>query len=218
VIDSVHTAARFFARALGVLFLALIATGEPHGIARAQALGGTAQTVPAPDDLAPAVRSALAPGGARVVSGATTLDLWWVALGAASWDAVQEGTLVGALRVTGPFADIRGKVVKPGVYTLRFGLQPQNGDHLGAAPNREFLLLCPAAADRDAKPLDFDGLVAIAKQTTGTSHPASLSLDPPTTKDQPLSSYATEENDLRGVVFEAGKLRFGLVLRGKIEP
>jgi hypothetical protein len=204
--------------ALAILCIGSIASGRLLTSAAAQSLTATAQTAPAPDDLAPEVKASLAPGGARVAVGGATLELWWVALTATTWDALQEGALVGALRVSGPFAEIRGKAVKPGVYTLRYGLQPQNGDHLGAAPNREFLLLCPAASDRDPKPLDFDGLVAIAKQTTGTSHPGSLSLDPPTATGAPLSSYTTEENDLRGIVFEAGKLRFGLVLQGKIEP
>ena len=53
-----------------------------------------------------------------------------------------EGSVVGGnARDRRLSSDIRGKVVKPGVYTLRYALQPQNGDHLGAAPNREFLLL-----------------------------------------------------------------------------
>ena len=61
------------------------------------------------------------------------------------WSNVENGTLVGAVRVTGPFKEIRGKVVAPGVYTLRYGQQPQNGDHLGISTFRDFLLLSPAS-------------------------------------------------------------------------
>ena len=61
------------------------------------------------------------------------------------------------MRVSGTFKEIRGKVVKPGVYTLRYGQQPQNGDHLGISPFREFLLISPAAIDKDPKVLGFDG-------------------------------------------------------------
>ena len=183
----------------------------------AQGLTATAQTVPLPDELQPAIKTAIgAAPGARVVMGSTTLELWWGAPKAAAWDALEEGAVIGAMRVTGAYRDIRGKVVKAGVYTLRYALQPQNGDHLGAAPNREFLLLSPAAVDADPKPLGFDGTVALAKQTTGTSHPASLSIDPPSSTDAPLTTYTTDP-ELKGVVFKAGSLIFGLILSGRIE-
>jgi len=198
--------------------LALCLLTPPVTVAVAQGPTATAQAVPLPDELQPAIKAAIGTGGggAKVVIGATTIELWWGAPAAASWDALEEGALVGAMRVTGAFREIRGKTVKPGVYTLRYGLQPQNGDHLGAAPNREFLLLSPAAVDPDAKPLGFDGTVALAKQTTGTSHPAALSIDPPSATDAPFTTYTTDP-DLKGVVFEVGKLKFGLILNGRIE-
>lgn len=186
----------------------------------AQSLAASAQTAPPPSELSPSITAALAAGGARVAIGDITVEFWWVKsiAGAApggGWSGVESGTLVGAVRVAGAFKEVRGKPVKPGVYTLRFGLQPQNGDHLGISPNREFLLLSPAASDSDAKMLGFDGVVAIAKQTTGTSHPASLSLDPPEAAGAPLSSLTTEMGHT-AVVFEAAGLKFGLILIGTI--
>jgi hypothetical protein len=141
--------------------------------------------------------------------------------GPVAWNQVAEGAIVGAVRVTGAFKEIRGKVVKPGVYTLRYALQPQNGDHLGASPFREYLLLSPAAADTDPNPLGFDGTVAISKQTIGTSHPAALSIDPPVSTSPVLTAY-TNEIDLKGVTFEVkttagATLKFGLILIGLIE-
>ncbi|OFW46942.1 MAG: hypothetical protein A3J29_09230 [Acidobacteria bacterium RIFCSPLOWO2_12_FULL_67_14b] len=156
------------------------------------------------------------------------MEIWW-ATGVAvtaegpGWSNVESGTLVGGMRVTGAFKEIRGKVVKPGVYTLRYGQQPQNGDHLGISPFREFLLLSPAAVDRDPEIPGFDGAVALAKQTIGTSHPASLSLDPP--EDAPGAVLSAYKNDSghAGVVFEvkqtgkgAATIRFGLILVGLI--
>ncbi len=140
------------------------------------------------------------------------------------WDNVESGTLIGAVRIAGGFKEIRGKPVKPGVYTLRYGLQPQNGDHLGISTFREFLLLSPAAVDQDPKTTDFDGAVALSKQTIGTSHPAALSLDPPVAPDPPLTTYANDQGH-KGVVFEVprsvsgkaiGPLRFGLIIIGLI--
>lgn len=185
-------------------------------------------TVSAPVELAPPIKTELQPSGAKVTLGDTTIEIWWangvaVTAPGPGWSNVESGTLVGAMRVTGAFKEIRGKVVKPGVYTLRFGQQPQNGDHLGISPFREFLLLSPAAVDRDPKALGFDGVVALSKQIIGTSHPASLSLDPP--EDAPgavLSAYKNESGH-DGIVFEvkqsgkgAGTTKFGLILLGLI--
>jgi hypothetical protein len=186
-------------------------------------LSATKLEAPAPDDLAAPIRSLLTPA-AKVTAGAATLEVWVVSAlpgGGTDWSGVAEGAIVGALRVGGTFKEIRGKTVKPGVYTLRFGLQPQNGDHLGASPFREYLLLSPAAVDMDAKPLGFDGTVALSKQTLGASHPAALSLDPPVATGAPLS-IVTNELEHKGVVIEVkaaagGTRRFGLILVGVIE-
>jgi hypothetical protein len=179
-----------------------------------------------PSDLAPAMAALLQPTGVKAVVGGATLDVWFVQAiatngDAPGWSNVESGTLVGAMRVTGPFKDIRGKVVAPGVYTLRYGLQPQNGDHLGISPFREFLLISPAATDTDPKVLGFDGVVALSKQVIGTSHPASLSLDPP--EDAPGAVPSAYKNDSGhdGVVFEvprrpAGTIKFGLIVSGLI--
>lgn len=140
----------------------------------------------------------------------------------------------GTFRVAGPngareidageffqlLKEIRGKVVAPGVYTLRYGLQPQNGDHLGISTYRDCLLISPASVDTDPKVLGFDGVVALSKQVIGTSHPAALSLDPP--EDAPGAVLSTYKNDLGhdGVVFEAhkaaGTVKFGLIVSGLI--
>ena len=174
--------------------------------------------------LAPAIASLLQASGAKVVVGGATLDIWWVqSIGGEGpgWSGVDSGTLVGAVRVTGPFKEIRGKVVAPGVYTLRYGQQPQNGDHLGISMYRDFLLLSPASADQDPKVLGFDGVVALSKQVIGTSHPASLSIDPP--EDAPGAVLSTYKNDSGhdGVVFEVKQasgqtVKFGLIVSGLI--
>lgn len=202
--------------------LAALAFVLASGVANAQ-LSATKLDAPAPGEIAAPIRSLLTPA-ATITAGAATLELWVVSALPASggdWSGVAEGAIVGALRVAGTFKEIRGKTVKPGVYTLRFGLQPQNGDHLGASPFREYLLLSPAAVDTDAKPLGFDGTVALAKQTLGASHPAALSLDPPIATGAPLSTV-TNELDHKGVVIEVktasgAALRFGLTLIGLIE-
>ena len=172
-----------------------------------------------PAELAAGVSTRLKPA-VKIVSGGATLDVWLVdkleSSGGPGWSGVDSGTLAGAMRVSGEFKEIRGKVVKPGVYTLRYGLQPQNGDHLGISTFREFLLISPAAIDTDPKVLGFDGVVALSKEVIGTAHPASLSLDPP--EDAPgavLSTYKNEHGH-EGVVLQIGSLKFGLIVSGLI--
>lgn len=173
-----------------------------------------------PADLAAGVASRLAPA-AKVTVGAATLEIWLVQklerpADGPGWTNVDSGTLVGAVRVSGDFKEIRGKVVKPGVYTLRYGLQPQNGDHLGISTFRDFLLLSPAAIDKDPKVLGFDGVVGLSKEVIGTAHPASLSLDPP--EDAPGAPLSTYQNELGhdGVVLRIGAVTFGLIVSGLI--
>ncbi len=188
-------------------------------------------TPPPPDDIAPPVRTALAPGGATVTVGDKTLEFWWVTGvpltgDGASWAHVAEGTLVGAVRLSAAHADIRGRGLKAGVYLLRYALQPQNGDHLGASPFREFLLLTPVATDTTPDPLDHDRAVEQAKKAGTSSHPAAWSLDPSAADEAPLQVHTTSDGHA-SVVFElpatnqgqaAGTLKFGVIVVGKIEP
>jgi hypothetical protein len=190
-------------------------------------LSGAKHSDALPAQLAPAVAAQLSPGGVRVTVGANVLTFWFVkqlqgaeSAKVASWADLEEGTLVGAARIDKDFRDIRGRVVKAGTFTVRYGIQPANGDHLGVSPYREFLLLSPVAIDTDPAPRGHDALVEISKEAIGGSHPAVLSLDPPVSTAAPLSLTTTELGH-KAIVLEVpaagGVLRFGLVLIGKIE-
>ncbi len=194
--------------------------------APAQTLTGAPLAEAPPDTLAAPVRAALAASGTRVTSGDVSLDFWWVkqlpvaAADDVTWMQVAEGALVGAVRLSAAYRDIRGRTIKPGVYTLRYGIQPADGDHLGVSPYRDFLLLSPAAEDTGVAPTGHDGTIKMSRDTVGASHPAPWSLDPPVTS-APLLSTGTDM-DLTYIVFEvpttgAKPLRFGLVLIGRID-
>ena len=183
----------------------------------------TKHTAAAPDDIAAPVKAVLAPGGAIAKVGENTLEFWWVkSLDAkgTDWSSVPEGALVGAMKVSAPFRDIRGRSMKAGTYLLRYALQPQNGDHLGVSPHREFLLATPAGEDTSPGPIGHDPAVDLAKKSINISHPAVLSLDPPISTDAPLSVSTTDAGHT-AVVFEVptaqGSLKFALVLVGLIE-
>jgi hypothetical protein len=90
-----------------------------------------------------------------------------------------ETTLLAALRVLKPITDYRKQKIKPGVYTMRLAFQPMDGDHMGTAPNNEFLLVCPAAEDKDPTPMkEAKELQELSTKATGTSHPGVFLLFP----------------------------------------
>ena len=201
--------------------------------ALAQGPVATKHTDPPPPELADPIEALLAPGGPRVTVGQKTIDFWFVkslplrsGTSDASWSSVDEGTLVGAVRLSAAHTEIRGKTLKAGLYTLRFALQPQDGAHLGASPNREFLLLGPSDEDNSVGALGHDAAVGLSKKAIGTSHPASWSIDPPQASG---AAGAIVKNDigLTSVVVEvpvsrdgkdAGTIKFGIVVQGTIQP
>jgi hypothetical protein len=183
---------------------------------QASSLSGVTHSDPVPTDIAAPVAAKVAPGGVRATVNGTTITFWWVTnLPGASWADVPEGTLVGAVKLDADVRDIRGHVMKAGVYTLRYGIQPSNDDHIGVSPFRNFLLVSPAAVDTDPAVRDHDGIIELSRQTLGGKHPAVWSIDPPAGKDAPLSVYTTDLGH-KSLIVEVGKLKFGIVLIGRI--
>jgi len=139
-----------------------------------------------PAEVAPAIAQALQKDGVKISNnGAAYCEIWFrrePPSGAKSGEEnvtlplTPQGALLGVIRFDGKGADRRGQTIKAGVYTLRYGIMPVNGDHQGAAPQRDFLLLSPAADDRDLNSTPaFDALVAMSTKASGTPHPAVLS-------------------------------------------
>ena len=63
-----------------------------------------------------------------------------------------ESTLIGVILFPKTATDFRGQPIAAGTYSLRYELMPDDGNHLGVAPDRDFLLLVPAALDSDPVP------------------------------------------------------------------
>jgi hypothetical protein len=212
-----------------LLAFTLLLAAIQSSAAQTAPLNATSRTSPPPSELAQTVAQQLSSDGVRVslAQSGTTIDFWWVkslaakgGSGPPSWAEVEEGTLVGAVMLSADYADIRGRVLKAGVYTLRYGIQPANGDHLGTSPFREFLLLSPAALDKDPAPQGHDGTVDLSTKAIGGSHPAVWSIDPPAATGAPLEHHRTElghDAIVMQVPATGGILKFGVVLIGKIE-
>jgi hypothetical protein len=126
----------------------------------------------------------------------------------ADFPQIPPGALLGTIRYLQPGGDFCGKPIPPGSYTMRYGLLPEDGAHQGVAPRRDFVLLSPAAADRDAaaRP-SYEALVEMSRKASGSSHPAILFLT--ATKEQ--------RPRLQVVWFKNAAVEFGIIVVGKAE-
>lgn len=87
-----------------------------------------------------------------------------------------EGEFLGVVKFSSEGHDYRDQTIPPGVYTLRYGIQPVNGDHLGVSPFRDYGLLLPAKKDGDVAALPKKKLETQSAETAGAAHPAVLML------------------------------------------
>jgi len=177
-----------------------------------------------PNDLPTAYSSVLESKGYRIASpSGSWCEIWFaksIATGPASSDStivlpIPQGTLLGVLRFPGNGSDRRGQSLKPGIYTLRYSLNPVDGAHQGVAPQRDFGLLTPISQDADplAKP-DYAKLVELSR-TSGTAHPAVLSLETPSGTQFPALTKEGEQDVVLNV--QAGNLKLAVIVVGKAD-
>jgi hypothetical protein len=91
---------------------------------------------------------------------------------------MEESTLIGAIRFDQQSTDYRKQKIKPGIYTLRLGFQPMDGDHMGTAPYPDFCLLVPANLDTKPALIESKELRELSAKAIGGSHPGVLLLFP----------------------------------------
>lgn len=189
-----------------ITYLAAATLCSLPGSAAAQGYRAERVTAAPPQEIAAPVRALLTDQAIRVSGpGGTYAELWFrgeipakaspgQTLGVA-YPRLVEGALVGAIRFAGRVNDFRNRTIQPGVYTLRYGLHPVDGNHMGVAPHRDFLLISPAGEDGSDQARPFDDLVAQSRKASGTTHPSIWSLMPPEARPAALPAmveYADE--------------------------
>ncbi len=96
------------------------------------------------------------------------------------FESMPEGAFLGVVRFPESGSDFREQGVKPGVYTMRYGLHPEDGNHMGVATSRDFALLSRAEADTEpAKNLVFEALTELSISSSGNPHPTIMRLELP---------------------------------------
>jgi hypothetical protein len=141
----------------------------------------------------------------------------------AKYPALHLGSLLGVMSFPAAGSDYRGQAIKPGIYTMRYCLIPEDGNHLGAAPIRDFVLLVPVAEDaKDPEAvMTVEELVNLSRKASGTNHPAVINLGRP---PESLSGPTLEKDDLDHWVLKtktqskpAADLLIGIVVVGRAE-
>ncbi len=178
-----------------------------------------------------AVRNALDSKGLRVLDdkGKPVCEVWFgksIATGkeeisGANFGKIGEGAFVGVINFASNGSDFRGQGIKPGFYTLRYGLILQDGNHLGVSPARDFLLACPVADDKDpATKFGAEELMKVSRNASGTAHPSVWSMVPVSSSDGLPKAITNEHEHVileTKVTTKAGDLAVGLVVVGKTE-
>ena len=125
----------------------------------------------------------------------------------------EPGQLVGVLRYRRRGYDFRDQQISKGVYTLRYGQQPVDGEHVGTSPTRDFLLMVRADKDTSTKPVDPKSLQELSAEAAETTHPGLLCMKKVqgNPKPQPVI-YHDQEHDwwittLRGTAKEGDKTK-----------
>jgi hypothetical protein len=199
----------------------LLAATAVFGQYKAQPVGAP------PSDAAPAVLSTLNKSGTKIVAdnGNAYVEIWLrstMPTGPSSGESsvtlptIPAGALLGVMRFSVKGTDRRGQNIVPGVYTLRYGNYPVNGNHQGVAPQRDFLLLVPAALDKSADPIsDFNALLDLSRKASGTPHPAVFSFWKADADDKPGFEKQGEKDWV--LTTNLGDTKVSIILIGKAE-
>jgi hypothetical protein len=139
--------------------------------------------------------------------------------------AIAETTLLGVVAVQNVQRDYKDNEIAPRLYTARFGLQPQDGDHLGTAEFPYFAVLIPVKSDTSLDGISgYKAMFKASGKDTATGHPVVLSLRPPAADEgdvpklnEPAADHKSVRVRLPAKVSDKGEqtsIVFELVYRG----
>jgi hypothetical protein len=130
-------------------------------------------------------------------------------------DVVEQTTVLGAVSIPAAQRDYRNDELAAGLYTMRFALQQQDGNHLGTAEHLTFAVLVHAKLDTKLDTFTtYKSLVRASAKDTPAEHPLTLSLRPATAEgnEPQLQSPAPEHKSIRvKVPAKAGEEKTALI-------
>jgi hypothetical protein len=186
-----------------------------------------------PNEIGPDIAALLQPQALQVMQGDKPVFEVWLAKEvplqskpaspSKALDAVKQAAILGAVAIPGTRRDYRDDEVTAGIYTMRFALQPQDGNHSGSAEFPYFGVLVPAKLDTKPDAIkDYKELMKASSKETSTDHPMVISLRPVASVEGPpvkLTAPASEHKAVRVKVPAKGpetkEIAFEIVVEGK---
>ena len=159
---------------------------------------------PPADLLSAKIAPQIASRGVKVMRGEkrTVCEIWpakaWPAEPAAKTSSsvlypFHVGQLMGAIRFKRKSNDFKDQEIASGTYTLRYGHQPVDGNHVGTSDTRDFLVLIPADADLSPDPLAEKDMFKLSAKAAGTKHPAIFPLIKPAAGPVPAVRHVEDK-------------------------
>ncbi len=195
------------------------------GTAAAGSLELATSEQPPPAGLSESVAGALEPARFSVSSGGETrAEFWFVReldtggmggmqLGV-NFGTLPLGALLGVVNLAAEWRDYKDSPIPAGLYVLRYGQQPADGNHTGITVYRDYAMLIPVEADEAAlEEYSQPRLNESSRRSTGTPHPGIMALFPiwdPVEKPQLLENEIGQPT----LVWVAGDLQIGFVVEG----
>lgn len=189
-----------------------------------------------PKEIDESIRKTLQPTAVQLLDGNKAAFEFWLCSEiplqskpespAKALDAIKQSTLLGIVAVGTDTRDYKDNDLAKGIYTMRFALQPQDGNHLGTAEFSYFAVLVSAKKDTKLDGInDYKSLVKASREGTASDHPVILSLRPVSAGEgdaAKLNEPAPEHKSVRLKIparvaggSESANLVFELVYQGK---
>jgi hypothetical protein len=127
---------------------------------------------------------------------------------------IESGSFAGVVQFPKPWSDYKQNQIPAGVYSLRFWIMPADGNHMGVATYRDFLLVSSFDSETDpAEPMGLAELLQSSAEASGVTHPGVLALFP--VWDE-VSEPKLIRNDLDQwmLAIKVGSQTLGLVVEG----
>lgn len=173
------------------------------------------------DEIYPALRES---GVSVTLTDETKLEFWFVddqpggegEVPGATFE-LEVGTLVGVVLLHDAWYDYKGNRIEPGVFTMRYGTRPEDGNHMGVSVHLDFVLLVPVEEDTT---LEVDWAQAdlnlMSFAATGIGHPAVMSVAP---NWEGVTETVLFEDDAEGwaLAYTWDDLTLGFVVEGEGE-
>ena len=142
-----------------------------------------------PKEVDESIRKTLQPTAVQLLDGGKPAFEFWLAAeiplaskpesDAKAMEAIKQSAIIGAVSVQTDARDYKDSEITAGVYTMRFCLQPQDGNHLGTSEFLYFALLVNAKNDPKLDGLaTYKSLARASSNGTANDHPIALSLRP----------------------------------------